>query len=150
MNPLEKVEDLIDQIDHAVDPNMRAAARELVQALMDFHGAAVARMMELADPTTVGAFGRDETVGPLLLLYDLHPDTTEIRVRHAVDPIRNVELLSVDELRVTVRVNGHGHAHPTRAAIEKVILSAAPEVQMVHIEGLQTPDFVPLEKLMAV
>lgn len=148
MNPLERVESLIEQLDSAADPNIRAAARELVQALMDFHGTAVTRMLELADPPTIGSFGRDETVGPLLLLYDLHPDSTETRVRRAIDPIRNVEFLSVDDLTVRVKVNGH--SHPSRDNIEKAVLAAAPEVQLIHIEGLQTPDFVPLEKLMAV
>jgi hypothetical protein len=148
MNPLERVEELIQQLDGAADPNIRSAARDFVQALMDFHGAAVARMLELVDSPTLGSFGRDETVAPLLLLYDLHPDTTETRVRRAIDPLRNVELIVVDDLEVKVRVNGRSHSG--REMIEKTILSAAPEVSAIHIEGLKTPDFVPLESLIAV
>jgi hypothetical protein len=150
MNPLETVEELIHEIDTAADPNIRSAARKLVQALMDFHCTAVARMIQLCDAATVGAFGRDETAGALLLLYDLHPDSTETRVRRAIDPMRNVHLVSVDHLAVTVNVTGRGHANPTREAIEIAVLSAAPEVQTIRIEGLNSPDFVPLKKLMAV
>lgn len=156
MNPLDRIEELLHQIDSAADPNVRSAARELVQALMDFHGAGVARMLELIEAAgpgaapVVGSFGRDEIVAPLLLLYDLHPEPTETRVRRAVNGIRNLQLIGVEDFEVRLQVTGHGHASPSRELIEKAVLNAAPEVQAIHIEGLATPGFVPLEKLLAV
>jgi len=143
------VEELITQIDAAADPNVRAAARDLVQTLMEFHGNAVARILELAGGAAVQAMGRDEIVRPLLLLYDLHPESTEVRVRRALDRIRNVQWIGLDGLEVKIQVAGDGHA-PSREAIESAIQEAAPEVQSVLIEGLQPADFVPIEALLSV
>ena len=146
MNPLGRVEELIAQIDSSADPNVRAAARDLVQALMEFHGNAAARMMEMVDDATALAMGRDDAVRPLLLLYDLHPESTEVRVRRAIDRIRNVELTGIEELEARVRLTGNARS-PARETIEAAIQEAAPEIRSVRIEGLKVPDFVPLEIL---
>jgi hypothetical protein len=148
MSSLQRVEELIAQIDAAADPNVKAAARDLVQTLMEFHGDAVARMLELADDTAVQAMGRDETVRPLMLLYGLHPESTEIRVRRAVDRIRNAQFVGVEGPEVKIRVTGNGHA-PSREAIEAAIQEAAPEVQSVLIEGVKPADFVSVEALLS-
>lgn len=151
VNPLARVEELIARIDASADPNVRAAARELVQALMNFHGGAAARMMEMVDAATAQAMGRDDAVRPLLLLHDLHPESTEVRIRHAIDRLRGVEFSSLDGLDLSVRVTGVHHSHlPRREEIEAALLEAAPEVQTIRIEGLKTPEFVPLESLLAV
>jgi hypothetical protein len=63
--------------------------------------------------------------------------------------MRNVECVAVQGQEVRVRVVGHGH-RPSREAIEAAILDAAPEAQLIRIEGLQDADFVPLEKLVTV
>jgi hypothetical protein len=149
MNALAGVEELIARIDAAADPNVRAAARDLVQALLEFHAQAVGRMVEMTDSATVQAMGRDEIVRSLLLLYDLHPESTEVRVRRALDRVRGAEFVSLEGLDVTIRVTANGHS-PTRESIEGVIHDAAPEVQSVRIEGLHTADFVPLENLLSV
>ena len=149
MNPLERVETLIAQIESSADPNVRAAARDLVEALMEFHRNAAARMMEIVDGSTALAMGRDDLVRPLLLLYDLHPESTEIRVRRAIDRIRNVEWLGIEDLEVRVRLTGNGHS-PSREVIEAAVQEAAPEVRSVQIEGLKRGDFIPLEDLLAV
>ncbi len=149
MNPLGRVEELIAQIDSSADPNVRAAARDLVQTLMEFHGSAAARMMEMVDGGTALAMGRDDIVRPLLLLYDLHPESAEVRVRRAIDRIRNVELIGIEELEARVRIIGNGHS-PSREAIETAIQEAAPEIRSVQIEGLKIADFVPIGNLIAV
>jgi hypothetical protein len=145
---LERVEALIAEIDASADPNVRSAARELVQTLMQFHRDAVGRMLELVDSASAHTMGRDELVRPMLLLYGLHPESTEARVRRAVDRIRNLQFIGVDDLEVRIRLSGNGRA-PSREEIEAAILEAAPEVQSISIEGLRTPDFVPLEQLAA-
>ncbi len=149
MNALGRVEELIAEIDSSADPNVRAAARDLVQALLEFHANATARMMEMVDASTALAMGRDELVRPLLLLYDLHPESAEVRVRRAIDRIRNVELIGIEELEARVRITGNGHS-PSRESIETAIQEAAPEIRSVQIEGLKIADFVPLENLLAV
>jgi hypothetical protein len=154
MESLHRIEQLIQQIDAAADPNIRSAARELVQALMDFHGAGIERMMELiaasdAGTSIIGSMGRDEAAGALLLLYSLHPDDFETRVRRAVNKMRNVELESVSDGVVRVRISGNAGAHADKKAIEAAIFSLAPEAVSVVIEGAREPGFVPVEALMS-
>ena len=44
---IEKIEELIKTIEGLPDPEARASALALVQALMDFHGEALDRLMEI-------------------------------------------------------------------------------------------------------
>ncbi len=154
MESLRRIEQLIRQIDAVADPSMRAAARDLVQSLMDFHGAGIERMVELvaasgeSSGSIIGSFGRDDLAGALLLLYNLHPDDVETRVRRAVDKMRNIELVSVIDGVVRVRI-GSGHGHIEKSAIETAIYSVAPEVSSVVVEGNRQPGFVPIEMLMS-
>ena len=66
---MQRVEELVAAIETWTDPNLRAKAVELVQALMDFHGAGIDRMMEITaergavgyeifDEYAKGRFGR--------------------------------------------------------------------------------------------
>ena len=76
---MQRIEELIGKIETVADPETRAVAVELVQSLMEFHGAGLERMMEIvADSGEPGnavfeSFARDSLVGSLLLLYGLHP-----------------------------------------------------------------------------
>jgi hypothetical protein len=45
---LASVEDLVRKLEAAADPAIQAAARELVRAVMDLHGAGLERMLDLA------------------------------------------------------------------------------------------------------
>src|ERR1051326_5458159 len=83
---MQQVEALVRRIESLPDPEARASAVELVQALMEFHGAGLERMMEIVAEAGVGAsavfdrFAEDGLVGSLLLIYGLHPLTLEERV----------------------------------------------------------------------
>jgi hypothetical protein len=44
---MQKVEELIRKIEGLSDPEARAAAVELMQSLMEFHGAGLDRLMEI-------------------------------------------------------------------------------------------------------
>ena len=44
---LKSIERLLQEIEASADPNLRAAAQELVQLVMDLHGAGLERMLEL-------------------------------------------------------------------------------------------------------
>jgi hypothetical protein len=92
--------------------------------------------------------GRDDLTGALLLLYNLHPDDFETRVRRAVNKMRNIELESATDGVVRLRIAGNG-AHADKGAIETAIYSAAPEASAVVIEGIREAGFVPLEQLMS-
>lgn len=154
---VQRVEELINEIETRADPDMRAKAVELVQALMDFHGAGLGRMMDIiAEAGRPGYslfddFARDGLVGSLLLLYGLHPLELETRIRQALDKVRpslashggDVELVGIDEGVVRLRMLGSCNGCPSSAmtlklSVEEAIHEAAPDAVAIEVE-----DFVP-------
>ena len=152
---MEQIEGLIQKIEHLPDAEARANAIALVQALMEFHGAGLERMMEvIADSGEGGyavfdSFARDDLVGSLLLLYGLHPLPIETRVRQALDKVRpyldshggNVELLAISDGIVRLRMQGSCKSCPSssltlKLAIEDAIYAAAPDVVSIEAEGV--------------
>ncbi len=91
---LQKIETLVQTIESAADPNVRASAIELMQSLMEINGAGIERMMEIVfDSSAKGGeiiddFARDELIESLLLLYGLHPFSIETRILQALEKVR--------------------------------------------------------------
>ena len=153
---MQQVEGLIRKIENLPDPEARASTVELVQALMEFHGAGLDRLMEIvaeAGETGYAIFdqlARDELVGSLLLLYGLHPVPLETRVMQALDKVRpyldshggNVELIGItDDDVVRLRLQGSCKSCPSssmtlKLAIEEAIYAAAPDVAAIEAEGV--------------
>jgi len=98
----------------------------------------------LAGEGTTREFARDPLIASMLLLYDLHPDDLETRVRRAADGLPGVLLISVSDGVVRLRSTS---AHTVREAVERALYEAAPEIVAVEIEGVLTSSFVPLEAL---
>jgi Fe-S cluster biogenesis protein NfuA len=164
---LESIEHLLGTIDRAADPNLRATVQQIMQLIMDLHGAGVERMLELIRATgdgganIVSRMGRDELVGSLLVLYGLHPVTLEGRVAQALDKVssrllaRNgeVELLSIRDCDVRLRLNANGQGcgstpQALKEMVEEAVYGAAPDVTSLIIEGAEEKQgFVPLEML---
>jgi Fe-S cluster biogenesis protein NfuA/nitrite reductase/ring-hydroxylating ferredoxin subunit len=152
---MEQIEGLIQKIESFPDQEARVTALALVQALMEFHGAGLERMMEtIADAPEGGAvfarFAEDDLVGSLLLLYGLHPLPIEMRVTQALDKVRpyldshggNVELLEITDGVVRLRMQGSCKSCPSssltlKLAIEEAIYAAAPDVVAIEAEGVQ-------------
>ena len=153
---MEQIEGLIRKIEALPDPEARATMLALVQALMEFHGSGLDRMMEIIADCGEGGyavfdrFAADDLVGSLLLLYGLHPVPLESRVTQALDKVRpyldshggNVELLGVDDGVVRLRMQGSCKSCPSSAltlklAIEEAIYAAAPDVVSIEAEGVQ-------------
>lgn len=172
-NQMQRVEELVAAIKTWADPNLRAKAVELVQALMDFHGAGIDRMMELtAEKGAVGyeifdEFAKDDLVGNMLLLYGLHPLDLETRVVQALDKVRpslnlhegGVELVSINDGVVYLSLKGNcdgceSSAATLKSTIEEAIYAAAPDVAGIKVEGVVIPQstqkmgngFVQIEK----
>ena len=171
-NQMQRVEELVAAIEETADPNLRAQALELVQTLMDFHGAAIDRMMEItAEKGAAGyeifdEFAKDDLVGNMLLLYDLHPLDLETRVVRALDKVRpslnlhegGVELISINDGTVHLSLQGNCDGCASSAAtlkhtIEEAIYAAAPDVAAIEVEGVVIPqstrkngNFVQIEK----
>ena len=170
---LQSIEALVNQIENVADPALKATAKNLVQSLMELHGAGIERMLEIVhqDSTSgssiIEALVRDDHVRSLLLIYGLHPDSLETRVMQALEKTRpylkshggNVNLVGVDDLgAVTLRLEGNCHGCPSssatlKLAVEEAIYEAAPDdtAILVHGEIQEVPattlGFVPLSQL---
>jgi Fe-S cluster biogenesis protein NfuA len=169
---MQELEGLLAEIDAIADPAARAKMAQIIQTLLEFHGAGLTAIFDrIADSGESGRaaiedLSRDELVSSLLLLYDLHPLSLEARVRSALDKARpalggqdKVELLEVnDQGIVRLRLESTGHSCPSSAAtmkktIERHIYDKAPEVTAIQFDGAETEQghgasgFVPLGKL---
>jgi Fe-S cluster biogenesis protein NfuA len=153
-----RIETLVQEIERFPDAGARAHTREIVQSLLDLHGAALERMLERL--AAAGATGlalidslvRDELVESVLLLYGLHPLDVETRVRQALDKVRpylrshagNVELLAlaggVVRLRLLLSRRGGASSLTLQRAIEETIYIKAPEVTAIEVEEILTEE----------
>lgn len=158
---LSQLVELIGRLDQLQDPTAREPARKLVEIILDLHGVALAKLLSIvarADggPAILARLAEDDQVRPLLLLHGLHPDDVETRVRRAAERLR--PHLGVHGLRLEVVHIANGTArlrvHPSDGAqvkasllwtlpmeIEGAIVEAAPDIDKVVIDGLDSPAF---------
>jgi Fe-S cluster biogenesis protein NfuA len=168
---MQRIGQLVQQIESIADPSLRASTKNLVQAIMDLHGAALEKALDIVASageqglSLIQQMGRDPLVGSVLLLYGLHPDDIDTRVANAVDQIRpklrkqgcEVELLSAEGGAIHLRVETGSHtcsstAKTVLASLEGAIYDAAPDLTSLVIEGFEekpASGFVALDKLMA-
>lgn len=163
-----QIERLVEQVNGFADETARAAALELMQSLMDLHGAGLTRIIEVlsesgdAGSNVLAKIGEDPFICGLLVLYGIHPVPLEQRVARAIEKVApqlrkqggSAELLSVDEgvVRLTIQSSGNGcHSSPDAllVLVEQAIRESAPEVIEVKDEGAasQRSGFVPLSML---
>jgi Fe-S cluster biogenesis protein NfuA len=151
-----RIEALIQEIERCPDAAARARTQEIVQSLLDLHGAGLERILEhLAAAGDVGlrmidSLARDELVESLLLLYGLHPLDVETRVRQALDKVGphlrshagNVELLAIAGGVVRLQLLRSGResesSHTLTRAVEDAIYRKAPDVTTIEIEEVIT------------
>jgi Fe-S cluster biogenesis protein NfuA len=153
---LQKVEELVRAVEAGSDPHARASAVELVQTLLELHGAGIERMLEMvfdaAGGELIDRIADDEAVSGLLLLHGLHPLDIETRVAQALDRVRpmlhahggDVELLGVREGVVQLRLQGSCNGCSSSAAtleqaIKEAVYEAAPDVVALEVEGVTPP-----------
>ncbi len=158
---IERLETLIQDLERLPDPGRREQAREMVQTLLDFHGAAVCAAARPRSPRS-GEPGRaraDRVAGgrrarfePALALRSSSRSTSKTRVDQALERVRpylrshkgDVELVGVIDGVVTLRMQGSCHGCPSSAmtlklAIEEAIYAAAPDVAAIEVEGVVEP-----------
>ncbi|MGH3786122.1 MAG: NifU family protein [Pseudonocardiaceae bacterium] len=149
----ERVEALLAEFASTSDPTTAGRAEELVGLLVEFYGAGLARIMELLGEQAAAPLLGDKAVAGLLVLHDLHPQSTEERVLAALERVRpylgshagDVEYLGLDDDgTVRLKLAGSCDGCPSSAltvkmAIEKGIEDVAPEVTKVEVEGV-APD----------
>ncbi|WP_236792783.1 NifU family protein [Amycolatopsis sp. GM8] len=147
----ERIERLLDELDGS------PVAEELVHALMELYGAGLARVLELADEPMVARLAKDELVRGLLILHDLHPQSTVERVTAALEEVRpylgshagDVEFIGIEDGLLHLRLTGSCDGCPSSAvtaqqAIERTVRDAAPELTGIEVEGATGPGGRPL------
>jgi Fe-S cluster biogenesis protein NfuA len=170
-NRVQKIGQLVRDLETVADPAARAATKELVQLLMDMHGAGLERVMEVVFQSgepgerLIEELGQDPLVSSLLVLYGLHPDELETRVERKLKQIDSrlhkmgaeASLVSVQNghIHLKAHVNGHSCGSTARSVqtiLEEAIYEAAPDLSSLKVEGLEEPaasGFVALDKLTA-
>jgi NifU-like domain len=161
-----RIEGLVQKLEANGDPAARSSARELIQCLMELHGAGLERMLEIvasrgdAGLSLIDSLAGDELVSSLLVLYGLHPDDFETRVMRAVDRVRpvlrergaGIEALQITESLVRVKITGAG-SKELETAVRAALSESAPDAAEVIVEGGKGraggSNFVPLSSLQS-
>jgi len=166
---LQSIEVLLGEIEAAADPSLRTSVQQLMQLVMDLHGAGLERMLELIRSAGEGGegivqkLGKDELVASLLVLYGLHPLSLEERLTQTLEKVRprlrthegSVELLSLQDgaVRLRVQANGHGcgsTAQALKEMVEEAVYQGAPDITALTVEGAEEKQgFVSLDALKA-
>lgn len=166
---MQRIGGLVQEIEEIADPAVRAATKGLVQSLMDLHGAALEKALDIvaeageSGMSIIDRLGRDALVSSVLILYGLHPEDLETRVMKAIDRVRpqlrkqdcEIEVLGVSDGAIRLRVETGSHtcgstAKTAQATLEGAVYDAAPDLTSLFIEGLEekpASGFVALDKL---
>jgi Fe-S cluster biogenesis protein NfuA len=149
----ERVEKLAAKLDQANDPETRAAALELVQSVIELHGAALQCLIDRCIATPEGERVldealRDDLVASMFLLHSLHPDDLETRVLRGLESVRpylqshggDCELAGVDNGIVRLRLRGSCGSCPSSSltlknAVEDALYQAAPDIKEIIAEN---------------
>jgi len=149
----ERVEKLAAKLDQANDPETRATALELVQSVIELHGAALQSLIERCIATPEGESVldealRDDLVASMFLLHSLHPDDLETRVLRGIEAVRpylqshggDCELAGVDNGIVRLLLHGSCGSCPSSSltlknAVEDALFQAAPDIQEIVAEN---------------
>jgi Fe-S cluster biogenesis protein NfuA len=164
----EAIERLVQRVSALSDEDARTAALELLQSLMNLHGAVVSRIVEVlansgeAGRVALAKLGSDPLISGLLVLYGVHPVAFEDRVGRAIEKVSqklqkqsaSVELVAIADTAVTVKIHSSGHGcgsspEALKRMVEQAIMEAAPEVVDVIAEGATSSAsaFVPLNMI---
>jgi Fe-S cluster biogenesis protein NfuA len=148
----ERIERLVSRLNCSADPELRAAALELLQCVLELHGAALERMIDSIAQTAAGEAAldqaiKDDLVASLLLLHGLHPDPIETRVQRALESVRpylrshhgDVEFVSLQDGAVRLRLVGSCGSCPSSSitlknAVEEALYAAAPDIVEIIAE----------------
>ena len=170
---IQRIGELVGDLDHITDPEARASAKALVQLVMDLHAAGFERVMEIvakdgeSGQRAIDNLGGDPLVSSLLVLYNLHPLDFETRVLKAVESVQprvrksggQLEMLGISNgmVRLHLSVTGHGCSSTEKTLktmVEDAMYEAAPDIEQLLIDGLEeqagASGFVPLGQLSGV
>jgi hypothetical protein len=157
------IQTLIRQLDRSADPAVRTSVKELLESVMELHGTALNRVLEIAlerdasGTDFIEAVGEDSLTGSLLILHGLHPKSAAARVAKAIEGLAplfrkfgaEVQLEGVEGSVARLQIRGDISAAAGRtlkSAIEEQIYSLAPDITMVEgLRALGASDLVEIE-----
>jgi hypothetical protein len=163
---MQRIAELVSNLDsEEVTPAVRARSKELMESVMDLHGEALDRTLQVlraageSGEQLLGSLAADPVVSSVLLLYGLHPLDFETRVKRALERVRptlhnygtHAELMTTKGGAVRIRLHGVDSsftARTVKSAVEDELYAAAPDAVSLAVLGLEkfgAPDFVPLE-----
>ena len=149
----ERVEKLAARLESAGDPEIRATALDLVQSVVELHGAALQRLVDTLMQTPEGELAlshalENDLVSSMLLLHNLHPDDMETRVLRGIEKARpylkshggDVELAGVRDGIVHLRLHGTCGSCPSSSitlknAVEDALFEVAPDIVKIVSEN---------------
>jgi Fe-S cluster biogenesis protein NfuA len=151
----ERIEALIQEVSTFSDTHARETTEELMQCILDMYGEGLSQILEItarADSAGLGlvrTFARDDLVGSLLLVHNLHPVDLQTRVQQALDEVRpqlklhkgDVEFIKVQEGVAYLRLEGSCHGCPSstitlKHLIEESLSKKAPDLEGLEVEGV--------------
>jgi Fe-S cluster biogenesis protein NfuA len=168
---IQRIGEIVEQLEATADPNARAMAKELLESLMALHGAALEKILNMTleagetGESLIRKFGGDKLVSSLLLLYGLHPCDMQTRITTALEKSRGfldshsakAELVSITDdgavtLRLHLKPGGCGSTAATvKSTLESAIQDAAPDAASVLVQqadnGAPRSGFVSLAQL---
>ncbi len=162
---LLSLERRIRELEEGAEPAERQRLCELLQTVLEWHGSALARLLELiaraGEPgqQILHLAGEDELIRSLLLLHGMHGQDVESRVVGALKQVRpflhsqgaDVELTAIADDAVRLHLWQTEGKYPAtmqtlRAAVEEAICTAAPDVEQIEFVEA-TPSRHPLPVL---
>lgn len=152
---LGRIEELINALNDSPDSPICLKARELIQTLLELHGAALEKALDLIHQSPQGGqvlidrLAGHPLISDLLVLHNLHPLDLETRVRNAIESVKprlglhggSVDVVGVTpEGTVKLRLEGNCHGCPSsritlKSSIEEAIYAAAPDLTALEVEG---------------
>lgn len=155
-----RIEAILGQLSEIADRRAQMWGEDLVRAVSDLYGAALARVVAVTGRCPGGADGErpcleqlavDELVANVLVLHDLHPHDLVERVTAAVAEAMaqlssaDAKVLSVDPQTATVRLRlliepgSPASAGAVERQLRRAVHGAAPEIETVEIDRPPAP-----------
>jgi Fe-S cluster biogenesis protein NfuA len=168
---IQRIGEIVEQLEATADPSARAMAKELLESLMALHGAALEQILTITSQTSetgeslIRKFGGDQLISSLLLLYGLHPSDMRTRVTAALEKSHGfldshsakAELISISDdgavtLRLQLKPGGCGSTAVTvKSTLEAAIQDAAPDASSIQVQeadnGASRSGFVSVAQL---
>jgi Fe-S cluster biogenesis protein NfuA len=133
-----------------------------VSGLAEIYGQALARALDLVDPTLVERMLGDELIGHLLVLHGIHPSPLTYRTSRVIEGLRaalsaravEVELADIDQGVAILRLSMKGcgtSAAGIEQAVRDAVLAAVPELSDVTFAPAgraSRATFVPVDSMM--